>query len=207
MKQFRYFCLFLTMSSLGLLLGGCVIKPARVPTRHFVLAPLPMPEQAPVTARQSAVEVGFIKMPPYLLRDSMAVRKSPQEVDYLENALWAERLDQSFRQTLANNLSLLLTSDRTLCSVSALDRSVMRVSVNVGQFDVDTNGRGILLADWRITSADSANPVKRGQARFTRHGPSPCGNPKAIAETLGALVGDLSAELAQALRECPQGSQ
>ena len=39
------------MFSLCLLLGGCVIKPARVPTRHFVLVPIPGPEHAPAAAQ------------------------------------------------------------------------------------------------------------------------------------------------------------
>src|ERR1035438_9625758 len=85
---------------------------------------------------------GFVKMPSYLLRDSMVVRKSADEVDYLETALWAERLDHSFRQTLAQNLSMLLASDRVYLSAFERDRLIVRVSVNVEQFDVDTEGRG-----------------------------------------------------------------
>ena len=131
MKQSNYLCLLLIMCSLGLLLGGCVIRPARVPTRHFVLVPGPAPEQVSTTAQQSSVEVGFVKMPSYRLGDSMVVRKSADEVEYLETALWAERLHHSFRQTLAQNLSMLLASDQAYLSASEGDRLVVRVSVNV----------------------------------------------------------------------------
>ena len=79
----------------------------------------------------------------------MFVRKSTTEIEYLETALWAERLDQSFRQTLAENLSLLLVSDRACLSGSERDQVAMRVSVSVEQFDVDAEGRGTLLAVWR----------------------------------------------------------
>ena len=199
-----YLHLLLVLCSAGLLLGGCVIKPARVQTRHFVLAPIPAPEHAPTTAQPLAIEAGFVKIPSYLLRDSMVVRKSADEVEYLETALWAERLDQSFRQTLAQNLSVLLASDRACLSGYERDRLVVRVSVNVEQFDVDTEGRGTLLATWRLTSVDADKPMKIGQAHLTRPGPSPRGNPQAIATTLSALLAQFSQDLAQSLHESAQ---
>lgn len=207
MKRTNYLCLLLIMGNLGVLLGGCVIKPARVSTRHFVLVPIPASEQTSTTAQQVSAEVGFVKMPSYLLRDSMVVRKSADEVEYLETSLWAERLDQSFRQTLAQNLSLLLASDRAFLSASERDRLAVRVSVNMEQFDVDTEGRGTLLAAWRLSSVGADKPMKIGQAHLTHPGPSPRGNPQAIATTLSALTADFSRELARALGESAQRGQ
>jgi uncharacterized lipoprotein YmbA len=207
MKRSNYLCLLLITCSLGLLLGGCVIKPARVPTRHFVLAPIPGREHAPVAAQPLFVEVPFVKMPSYLLRDSMVVRKSADEVEYRETALWAERLDQSFRQTLAENLSLLLASDRAYLAAAERDRVVLRVSVNVQQFDVDTEGRGTLLAEWRLTAVGADKPMKIGQAHLTCPGPSPRGKPEAIATTLSALLAEFTRELAPALRESARARQ
>ena len=77
----------------------------------------------------------------------------------------------SFRQTLAENLSMLLASDRAYLAAAERDRVVMRVSVNVQQFDVDTEGRGTLLAEWRLTAAGADKPMKIGQTRLTRPGP------------------------------------
>jgi len=207
MKRSNYLCLVLIMSSLGMLLGGCLTKPARVPTRHFVLVPIPAPEPAPTTAQPSSIEVGFVKMPAYLLRDSMLVRKSTTEIEYLETALWAERLDQSFRRTLAENLSLLLASERACLSASERDRVAMRVSVSVEQFDVDAEGRGTLLAGWRLIAAGSEKPIKGGQARLIRPGSPPRGNPQAIAATLSALLAEFSREIVPALRESAQVRQ
>ena len=207
MNRSNYLCLLLMMSGLGLLLGGCVIKPARVPTRYFVLAPIPGREHAPTDARPLLVEVPLVKMPSYLLRDSMVVRKSAAEVEYLETALWAERLDQSFRQTLSENLSLLLASNRTYLAAAERDRVVLRVSVNVQQFDVDAEGRGILLAEWRLTAAGADKPMKIGQTRLTRPGPAPRGNAQAIATTLSALLAEFSRDLAPALRESGQAGR
>ena len=137
----------------------------------------------------------------------MVVRKSTTEIEYLETALWAERLDQSFRRTLAENLSLLLASDRAYLSASERDRVALRVSVSVEQFDVDAQGRGTLLAAWRLNAAGSEKPIKSGQARLIRPGPAPRGNPQAIATTLSALLAEFSRELAPALRESAQAKQ
>lgn len=186
---------------LSLIAGGCVIKPARVPTRHFVLTPIPVSDHAAVDAQPPAVEVGFVKMPSSLLRDSMAARKGDNELQYLETALWAERLDQSFRRTLAQNLSVLLASDRAYLTSEGPAPAVLRASVDVQQFDVDTEGRGTLLVAWRLTAVGSDKPMKTGQARLTRFGPSPRGKPEVIATTLSALAADFSEELAQALRQ------
>ncbi len=206
MKPNNSLHLLLTMSSLALLLGGCLTKPARVPIRHFVLVPLPASAHTPATGPRWSVEVGFVKMPVYLLRDSMFVRKSTAEIEYLEDALWAERLDQAFRHVLAENLSALLATNRVHGSGPAGDW-VVRVSVNVERFEVDTQGQGTLLASWRLTAAGADKPMKTGQARLTRPGPAPLGNPQAIATTLSALVEEFSRDLVRALSDSAEVRQ
>src|SRR5258706_2923487 len=84
----------------GVLLTGCLLKTATVPARHFVLAPIPPDESGPAPKEHASVEIGFVKMPAYLLRDSIAGRNGLNEIEYLENALWAERLGQSFQRAL-----------------------------------------------------------------------------------------------------------
>ncbi len=207
MKQSRHLRLFVMMCGLGLIAGGCVIKPAQVRTRHFVLTPIPASDHAPVGAEPPSIEVGFVKMPSCLLRDSMAIRKGDNEFQYLETALWAERLDQSFRQTLAQNLSVLLASHRAYLTAEGPDPAIMRVSVDVQQFDVDAEGRGTLLAAWRLAARGADKPVETGHVHLTRSGPSPRGKPEVIATTLSTLTGDFSRELAQTLGESAKRGQ
>jgi uncharacterized lipoprotein YmbA len=145
-------------------------------------------------------------MPSYLLRDSIVVRKSATEIGYLDEALWAQRLDECFRQTLTDNLSTLLSSNQVHLSASERDRVVVRVSINIEGFDVDNRGRGTLLAEWQLTAVGTDKPLKSGQVRLTRAGPSPRGNPQAIATTLSALTAEFSRELAQVLREAIQAN-
>jgi len=202
MKRANCLQLLGLMCGVGLLLSGCLIKPGRVPTRHFVLAPTPAPKRAQVAAQPLSAEVGFVKLPSYLLRDAIVVRKSANEIEYLEDALWAERLDQSFQRVLSDSLSSLLASEQI--HLSAAERGEVRVSVDVKQFDVDTQGRGTLIASWRLTLPGSNQLAKSGQTHLTRPGPSPLANPQVIATTLSALTAEFSQGLAQAIRKAAQ---
>jgi uncharacterized lipoprotein YmbA len=185
----------------GLLLSGCLLKSVTVSTRRFILAPIPAPEHASTNAEQLSVGIASAKMPAYLLKNSITVRKGPSEIDYLEDGLWGDRLDRGFQQTLADNLSILLPSDRLYLSVWERDQVKVRLFVNVEQFDVDTEGRGRLIAWWRITAPGTDQPLKSGQARLDRTGPAPRGNPQIIVTTLSALVAEFSRQLAQAIHE------
>ncbi len=191
--------IFVALSSI--LLTGCLLRTATVPPRHFVLAPIPADELSATSNNQLSVEIGFVKMPAYLLRDHLAVRTGANEIEYLENALWAERLDQCFQRALAANLSRLLPSDSIYLADWGRDQVTVRVFVSVQQFDVDTGGRGTLNAQWRITAPDGDTPLKSGLARLARTGASPRGNPEAIATTLSDLAAEFSRELAPSIRE------
>jgi uncharacterized lipoprotein YmbA len=136
----------------------------------------------------------------------MAVRKGTNEIDYLENALWAERLDHSFERTLASNLSQLLSPDGIYLDDWGRDQVAVRVSINVQQFDVDTRGTGTLIAQWRIAARENDSPLKSGLARLARTGTPPNGKPELIAATLSELAADFSRELAQSIRESLQSS-
>jgi uncharacterized lipoprotein YmbA len=136
-----------------------------------------------------------------LLRDSIAVQNGTDEVQYLENALWAERLDHNFERTVAANLSTLLSSDSIYTGNWSPDQVVLRVTIQVEKFEVDTHGNGTLVARWRIKPRQSDQPPKTGVARASRTGDSLALKPEAIVEILSGLTADFSRELAQALRE------
>jgi uncharacterized lipoprotein YmbA len=182
----------------AMLLTGCLLKRAPDSTRHFVLSPISRDEPAPTATKHLSIGIGFVKMPSYLLRNSVAVRTGANEIEYLEDARWAERLDQCFQRTLAANLSRLLSSDGVQMST--------RVFITVQQFDVDRQGRGALIAQWRIAALDSDEPLKSGEARLARTGPSPHGNGAVIATTLSDLAGEFSRELAQSICESVKAS-
>src|SRR6266508_5860038 len=191
------FCLmrlaFVLLSAV--LLSGCLLKTATVPARHFVLAPIPPDESGPAPKEHASVEIGFVKMPAYLLRDSIAVRNGPNEIEYLENALWAERLDKSFQRALMADLSGSLPETIHFAD-SERNRQTVKIFINVHRFDVDTKGRGTLVAQWRIAAPDG-NELISGHTSLARTGRPPRGDPAAIAATMSELTAEFSNELAR----------
>jgi len=196
------FCLsrltFVTVASM--LLSGCLPKPSTISTRHFVLAPVSTNVPTAGAGESLTVGIGFVKMPSYLLRNSIAIRKGPTEIEYLDDAQWGERLDQSFRRTVAADLSALLPSATIYLTDWSLEQVALTASVTVEQFDVDTSGHGILNAQWRITPSAKGLSSRDGNARLARTGTPPRGNPEVIAATLSELTSEFSRELAQAIR-------
>jgi uncharacterized lipoprotein YmbA len=186
--------------AVALLLSGCLLKPVKVSTRRFVLSPIPASEHPSAAREELSVGVGAVKMPTYLLKSSMALRKGTNEIIYLEDALWAERLDQSFQRTLAANLAILLPSDRVYLSAWEPGQVNLRLFVSVEEFDVDAQGRGTLIGSWRITAPGSDKPIKSGQTRLTKSGLPPRDGAQVIASTLSALTSEFSGQLAQELR-------
>jgi uncharacterized lipoprotein YmbA len=183
----------------GIFVVGCLPRPTTVSSRHFVLSPIRTNEPAVATMRPNSIGVGPVKMPSYLLRNSMLVRHGANEIEYLDDARWSERLDEGFQRTLAANLARLLpsgTTDRTNSSTGQ-----MRVFVAVQQFDVDANGRGTLIAQWRITSSNGETSLKVSNSQLSHAGASPRGHPEAIASTMSQLLEAFSRELAESLRD------
>lgn len=199
-------CSQLTFAALSsIFLTGCLFRPAAVPPRHFVLAPIPADEANGTPNSHLSVEIGFVKMPAYLLRDSIAVRTGPNEIKYLENALWGERLDQGFQRTVLTDLSQSLLSDYPHLAGPEPDKKSVRVFISVRQFDVDTTGRGRLVAQWRIVASNSEDTLKSGNASLVRTGVPPLRDPESIAKTMSDLTAEFSHDLARYMRSAKPG--
>ena len=193
-------CLIVTVVA-SLFFTGCLLRTSTVVPRRFVLASI-APQEFNTNSNSSfSVEVGFVKMPAYLLRDSLAVRTGPNEIEYLQNAFWAERLDQSLERTLTVNLCRLGYSNGSDLPNVPRDQAPVKVLLNVEQFDVDTHGQGVLIARWRIIASDSNKQLIAGNARLVRTAAAPRGKPDVIATTLSDLTADLSRDITQSIRE------
>ena len=202
-SAFRRTCLVF-MAIAATLLTGCLLQSKPISARHFILAPVSTNAEPPVPSASGedlSVGIAPVRMPSYLLRESLAVRNSANEIEYLGGAQWGERLDQSFQRAVAANLSRLLLTDNVYATDWARNQVTRRIFINVQQFEVDTQGGGSLVAHWRITAPDSDLPVKSGTIRLERTGPSPRGNSAAIPATLSDLTAEFSRELAKSIHE------
>ncbi len=190
------------IAAAGLLLCGCLdLKPAGHTARYFVLSPVT--NTPPAGATPMPIGVGFVKVPDYLFKDTIAVRKSNTEVEYLLTDLWAEHVNIGFQRVLAADLTSMVPASLIRLSEWRPQDIVAGIYVTVEQFDVDQQGKGVLIAWWRVVSPTGDKVLKSAQFRGSVVGPSPSADPQAATATLSALVGKLSAEIAQAVREAP----
>ena len=202
--------------SLALALSACVsltgcfgfLKPSPSIAQHFVLTPLPATEPPARAPGTLALGVGHVKLPAYLFNSSLAVRKGTNEIAYSQSALWAERLDTGIQRVLAANLATLLHTEQIRLSDWRRDDVSAEVYVAVEQFDVDTEGEGVLVARWRVLGPGGEDLLRADGIRFKRQGPPPAKDPSGAVATLSGLVGDLGRQLAQAVQEtAPSGTR
>jgi len=88
-----------------ILVSGCISRPASDSIRYFVLSPTSTNENSAAQIESPEIAVSMVKMPSYLLRNSIAVRNGDHEIKYMESARWAERLDENFKRLLTSDLS------------------------------------------------------------------------------------------------------
>ena len=188
-------------------LTGCfgLLKPAKSIDRRFVLSPLSAPSEPKVNPAAPVLGVGRVQLPGYLLNTSMAVRKGSNEVEYLPTVLWAERLDSGIQRVVAANLATLLATDQIRLSSWSNREVNAELYIAVERLDLDTDGRGTLVARWRILSPGGEKLLRAGEGRFTHQGASPGSDPAAAVATLSGLVEDLSRQLASAIQDAARG--
>jgi len=191
--------------TLGCWLGstGCTgLKPVAVFERHFVLSPSPlqaMPSELLRSATPPSLGIGPVRIPSYLSRDSFAVRRGANEISYLETVRWAERLDRGGQRVLAANLGALLPTMVLRSSSWASGEVGAVVQVRLDRFDIDTDGVGVLEAEWSVAQPGDERLLRSGQSRHRLQGPPPSVDPDGAVGTLNGLLGRLSEELARAL--------
>jgi uncharacterized lipoprotein YmbA len=188
---------------------GCFgfLKPARSTSRQFVLTALPAAEAKAGTPGLLAVGLGQVKVPPYLLDTSLAVRKGTNEIDYLPSVLWAERLNIGLQRVLAANLASLLPTDQVRLSAWRSEDVSAEVYVAIQQFEPDAEGHCVLIVWWRILAPGGEKTLKTGATRLERQGPSPSADPSGTVGMLSELVADFSRQLAQSIKEAAAASK
>ncbi len=187
----------------GMSLTGCLglPKPSPSTARQFVLTPLPAASRPATASGNLALGVGQVKLAAYLFNTSLAVRKGANEIVYSQSALWAERLDSGIQRVLASNLATLLHTEQIRLSAWRSGEISVEVYVAIEQFDVATDGEGVLVARWRLVSPGGDAVFRAGESRCKRQGPPPDQDPPGAVATLSELMGDLSSQLANAVNE------
>src|SRR5262249_39825129 len=147
-------------------LPGCLgLKPARTTARYFLLTPVAAGSPSSAAAAPPlTIGVGVVKLPDYLFKNQMAIRKGTNEITYSLTSLWAERLGNGFQRVRAADLATQVPCQIRFSAWRSEDVAA-GVYVAIEQFDVDEKGRGVLVAWWRVLSSNGAKVLRSSQFR------------------------------------------
>ncbi|NIO03362.1 MAG: hypothetical protein GTN74_01775 [Proteobacteria bacterium] len=191
--------LFLALGICLLITGGCATTE---PARFYTLSPLAIPgtqAQAGPAERGVAIGVGPIKLPEHLDRPQIVTRTSRNELKLAEFDRWAGSLADDFSRVLAENLSILLSTDRV--SLYPWRKSVpveYAVAVDVARFDGQLGGDASLIARWTVFGGHDKKVLFMGKASISE--PSGDRGHEAMVAAQSRALGHLSREIADAIK-------
>ncbi|HJU28911.1 MAG TPA: PqiC family protein [Candidatus Binataceae bacterium] len=184
-------------------IAGCSILGPRPERSNFlVLTPVSADGNSSAAAAGQtplAVGLGPVSLPNYLDRPEVVMRSSENTLALSSTDRWAEPLADNFRNVFEADLTTSLGNSRIVrYPWFANARPDYAVRVEVEQFEVSAADGAILKAHWSINNPKDGSTLVSRQADITQ--PMNSHDPQAIAAALSAALGDLSRQIAQALR-------
>lgn len=183
---------------IGLLvpLGGCATS---APSRFYVLSAIPsstVPERK--DRRDLSILLASVTLPSHLDRRQMVSRTSPNELEIAEFDRWAEPLEANVLRVLAENLSLLLGTNRIATFPrTQLDDVDYRVAVDVIRLDGRPGGKAALTARWTVLGNRKASALRTIKSSFVEQ--VAASNYGTVAAAQSKMLADLSREIAAAI--------
>jgi uncharacterized lipoprotein YmbA len=195
------FALLVALAVGMLVVSGCSTGP---PTRLYVLTSLTSAESLPQATgiRGMSLGVGPVELPQYVNRPQIVTGQHSSELQSAASAQWAESLQDGFTRVLAENLSLLLATDRIALFPWKTFVPEYQVVVEVTHFLGQTGGEVSLVALWSILSKNSRDALVSKKSSFRDSAGS--SEYEALAAAMSRTVAALSREIAAALMALPQ---
>jgi uncharacterized protein len=195
------FVLLVTLAVSTLVMNGCSTGP---PTRLYVLTSFPRAESAPPATgrREISIGIGPVELPQYVNRPQIVTGQQSSELQSAASAQWAEPLQDGFTRVLAENLSLLLATDRVAIFPWKTFVPEYQVVVEVTHFLGQTGAEVSLVALWSILNKDGREALVSKKSSFRESTGS--SEYEALAAAMSRTVAALSRDIATALRALPQ---
>ena len=195
------FILLVALAVSTLVVNGCSTGP---PARLYVLTILPRAESVPPATggRKISIGVGPVELPQYVNRPQMVTGQQSSELQSAASAQWAEPLQDSCARVLAENLSLLLATDRVAIFPWKTFVPEYQVVVEVTHFLGQTGGEVSLVALWSILNKDGREALVSKKSSFRESTGS--SEYEALAAAMSRAVAALSRDIATALLALPQ---
>jgi uncharacterized lipoprotein YmbA len=188
-----------------LMLGGCASTP---PARFYTLSSLSVPESPRVSQPVSqgrTVGLGPIRFPDYLDRPGIMTRTDSNSFEIAEFDLWAGSLKEDFIRVLAENLDLLLETDKViLYPYSTTLPPSVRVVIRVARFEGTLGGKAFLDANWILLEGLEKKEGIGQKSRISE--PVNGSDFRSLAAAQSRALERLSREIAKALQALPVSS-
>ncbi len=195
----------LTLGFSLMFLGGCA---GTQPTRFYVLSSLPRSETNQAESVKGGVAVGIrpVALPKYLDRPQIVTRASRNQLDIAEFDQWAEPLKNNFGNVIAENLSILVPTNRIAVFPWTKSTPIdYQVSVEVTRFEASAGGDSLLTARWSIMGKNGKKLILRRKSKFSEPvagggGPSGRQDFTATVSAMNRALESLSREIAEAIK-------
>lgn len=181
-------------------LGGCASLFTRepVPIDYYVLTPISA-MGAPAVVGGPIYAIGPIALPQYLGQNAIAIRPEENEIAFASDKQWAEPLSNTIASVLAENLAVMLPSDRVVVlPVGPAVPVDYQISLDVVRFERQPDGRVRLLARWSVFGEGGRRLL--GMYHSDQSAPQESGDYPAIATAMSGLLANLAQDIAVALR-------
>jgi len=143
--------------------------------------------------------VGPVRLPGYLDRDELVTRASANRFDVAQNDRWIEPLEENMSRVLAQNLYVLLGSERIVRYPWPNSRRIThQVEVEIFRFEPTADGEAQLSARWALNDIAAKQAFAAKTSYFKR--PAKKDSRDAAVEAMSELLADLSREIADAVR-------
>ena len=143
--------------------------------------------------------VGPIRMPMYLDRIDIVIRDSQNQVRLANLAQWAGPLQENFTRVLAENLSVLLATDKvSIFPSTRAMRFDYNVMVSVTRFDGMPGKKTILRARWSILNEKRKKMLFEKSSRIEE--PTTDASMEGLVAAESRAVAALSHEIAEAIK-------
>ncbi len=181
-------------------LAGCSSPSPRL----YVLTPMPSNGNS-IGSRGNRRSIGVqpVAMPEYLDRSEIVTYASVNELAANRDDRWAERLPSNVTRVLAENLSILLATDRAYVMPSRSgERPDYEVNVEFERFERSASRESVLDAQWTIHDGATRKVLVRDQTRLASRVPDN-GYTSLVAAMNDSLT-LLSRDIARAIASLPQ---
>ena len=185
------------------LMTACTfIGGTQLPTKNYVLNSLYSEEietQVVADFNEIGILVGPIRMALYLDRSDIVIRDSQNQIRLAEFSQWAGPLQENFSRVLAENLSILLTTDRV--GIFPGTRAMLfdfNVTVDVTRFDGIPGQKADLRARWAILDKNRKKMLFENHSALSQ--PTQDESLEALIAAESRTLSDLSREIAEAVK-------